>query len=95
MFVDKAKILIKAGDGGHGAVAFHREKYIASGGPAETLFLLLTATFQRLPTSNINANIKLRTAQTAPAQEKAEKMAKTLLSAFRRVRLSEKRKAAP
>ena len=33
MFVDKAKILIKAGDGGHGAVAFHREKYIASGGP--------------------------------------------------------------
>ena len=33
MFVDKAKILIKAGDGGHGAVAFHREKYIASGSP--------------------------------------------------------------
>ena len=33
MFVDKAKVLIKAGDGGHGAVAFHREKYIASGGP--------------------------------------------------------------
>lgn len=33
MFVDKAKILIRAGDGGHGAVAFHREKYIASGGP--------------------------------------------------------------
>ena len=33
MFVDKAKILIKAGDGGDGAVAFHREKYVASGGP--------------------------------------------------------------
>ena len=33
MFVDKAKIHIKAGDGGNGAVAFHREKYIASGGP--------------------------------------------------------------
>lgn len=33
MFVDVAKILIKAGDGGDGAVAFHREKYIASGGP--------------------------------------------------------------
>lgn len=33
MFIDKAKILIKAGDGGNGAVAFHREKYIASGGP--------------------------------------------------------------
>ncbi len=33
MFVDTAKIYIKAGDGGHGAVAFHREKYIAAGGP--------------------------------------------------------------
>ena len=30
---DIAKIKIKAGDGGAGAVAFHREKYVASGGP--------------------------------------------------------------
>ena len=29
MFVDATKIKIKAGDGGAGAVAFHREKYIA------------------------------------------------------------------
>lgn len=33
MFVDKAKITIKAGDGGAGHVSFHREKYVASGGP--------------------------------------------------------------
>ncbi|MGN0558175.1 MAG: GTPase ObgE [Acutalibacteraceae bacterium] len=33
MFVDIAKIKIKAGDGGDGAVSFHREKYVASGGP--------------------------------------------------------------
>lgn len=33
MFVDIAKIQIKAGNGGDGAVAFHREKYVASGGP--------------------------------------------------------------
>ena len=33
MFVDKARIIIKAGDGGDGAVAFHREKYVAAGGP--------------------------------------------------------------
>lgn len=33
MFVDIAKIRIKAGNGGDGAVAFHREKYVASGGP--------------------------------------------------------------
>lgn len=33
MFADIAKIKIKAGDGGAGAVAFHREKYVAAGGP--------------------------------------------------------------
>ncbi|MDE6004557.1 MAG: GTPase ObgE [Oscillospiraceae bacterium] len=33
MFVDKAKIKIKAGNGGDGAVSFHREKYVAAGGP--------------------------------------------------------------
>ncbi len=33
MFVDKATIKIKAGDGGDGAVSFHREKYVAAGGP--------------------------------------------------------------
>lgn len=33
MFVDIAKIRIKAGDGGNGAVSFHREKYVAAGGP--------------------------------------------------------------
>ena len=33
MFVDKAVIQIKAGDGGNGAVSFHREKYVAAGGP--------------------------------------------------------------
>ena len=33
MFVDYAVIHIKAGNGGNGAVAFHREKYVAAGGP--------------------------------------------------------------
>lgn len=33
VFIDKAEIHVKAGDGGNGAVAFHREKYVASGGP--------------------------------------------------------------
>lgn len=33
MFVDSARIFVKAGDGGNGAVSFHREKYIAAGGP--------------------------------------------------------------
>ena len=33
MFVDQARISIKAGDGGDGAVSFHQEKYVAAGGP--------------------------------------------------------------
>jgi GTP-binding protein len=33
VFVDVAKISIKAGNGGDGKVSFHREKYVAAGGP--------------------------------------------------------------
>ncbi len=33
MFVDIARIHLKAGSGGNGAVSFHREKYVAAGGP--------------------------------------------------------------
>ncbi|MBE6937613.1 MAG: GTPase ObgE [Ruminococcaceae bacterium] len=33
MFIDSANIVLKAGDGGNGAVSFHREKYVAAGGP--------------------------------------------------------------
>ena len=32
-FVDTAKITVRSGKGGNGAVSFHREKYVAAGGP--------------------------------------------------------------
>ena len=33
LFIDQAKIIIKAGNGGNGAVSFRREKYVNAGGP--------------------------------------------------------------
>ena len=33
MFIDNIKVYLKAGDGGNGAVAFHREKFVSAGGP--------------------------------------------------------------
>ncbi len=34
MFIDQAKIYVRSGDGGNGAVAFRREKYVPEGGPS-------------------------------------------------------------
>src|SRR5450432_4418950 len=34
MFIDEAKIRVKAGDGGNGCMAFRREKFVARGGPS-------------------------------------------------------------
>jgi len=33
-FLDEARILVKAGDGGNGCMAFRREKYVPKGGPS-------------------------------------------------------------
>lgn len=33
MFIDSARIFVKAGNGGNGIVSFHREKYVPAGGP--------------------------------------------------------------
>lgn len=64
MFVDIAKIKIKAGDGGAGAVAFHRENMLpqadltaATEAREATLYLLLTITLQLLQISDTKENM--------------------------------------
>ena len=34
MFIDEVRVLVKAGDGGNGCLAFRREKFVAKGGPS-------------------------------------------------------------
>ena len=34
MFIDKTELKIKAGNGGDGIIAFHREKFVEKGGPS-------------------------------------------------------------
>ena len=95
MFVDIAKIKIKAGDGGAGAVAFHREKYVAAGGPPEnwlteatearaaTLYLLLTITLQLLQISDTKENMLQKTVKTAEAHANTARKRPTLRLKFR------------
>lgn len=74
MFADIAKIKIKGGDGGAGAVAFHREKYVAAGGPdggdggkgGDVVFVVddNLATWQTFVT---NGNMRPRTASRVVA----------------------------
>ena len=52
VFVDEAKILVKAGDGGNGCVAFRREKFVPRGGPsAETAGTAAASIFKRILTT--------------------------------------------
>ena len=85
MFVDKAKIKIKAGNGGNGAVAFHREKYVASGVPTVVTAVKaaisssrLTLTFQLLQISVTKENTQPKAVRTVQVQERTAKKVRTL-----------------
>ena len=65
-FVDKARIVIKAGDGGDGCASFHREKFVTRGGPDGW-------------TSSLRAFTARKTAKRAALHAPAEKTGRILL----------------
>ena len=89
MFVDIAKIKIKAGDGGAGAVAFHREKYVAAGGPDGGDggnggdAALVTITLQLLQISDTKENMLQKTVKTAEVHANTARKRPTLRLKFR------------
>lgn len=73
-FIDKARITVRAGNGGNGAVAFHREKYVAAGGPdggdggkGGSIILQVDDNMSTLRTSATSANTWQKTAWTVRA----------------------------
>ena len=77
MFIDVAKIKIKAGDGGNGAVAFHREKYVAVTAAAAVILSSRWIPICLLwLTSAIKENIWLQTAKMEEKTAVTEKMQK-------------------
>ena len=62
MFVDKVKIRIRAGDGGNGAVSFHREKYRRCGRTrtAGTAGAAATSCSRRTPTCHTLVDFKYK-----------------------------------
>lgn len=89
MFVDTAKIKIKAGDGGDGAVSFHREKYVAAGGPdggdggrGGNIVFVADSNLSTLADFRYKRKYAAKKAKTAEAADAVVKMPKTLLSVF-------------
>lgn len=85
MFSDSAKIFIKAGDGGNGAVTFHREKYVAAGGPdggdggkGGNVIFVADKNVNTLVDFDTKENLPLRTAETAETRTGMAKTASIL-----------------
>ncbi len=57
LFLDEARILVKAGDGGNGCLAFRREKYVPRGGPAAAMAAAAaTSTWSPPPTRTLSSS---------------------------------------
>ena len=93
MFIDTARILLKAGRGGDGAVSFHREKYVAAGGPdggdggrGGSIVFVADPNLSTLMDFAISENMRRRAARTAAARAATAKMRRTLSSVCRAAR---------
>lgn len=95
MFVDIVKIYIKAGNGGNGAVSFHREKYVNAGGPdggdggkGSDIVFVADDNLSTLIDFRYKKNILRQTAKTAVQDAVQVKVQNLPLSVYREVRLS-------
>ena len=96
MFIDIAKIKIVSGKGGDGKVGFHREKYVAAGGPdggdggrgGSVIFKV----DDNLSTSATRKSMSRRPASRAAASAARARTARTSSSACRAARSSATRK---
>ena len=86
MFVDIANIHLKAGNGGDGAVSFHREKYVAAGGPdggdggkGGSIVFKADSNLSTLGISVTSANMPRNPAKTVQAAAVRAKKPPTLL----------------
>ena len=93
MFIDIADITIAAGDGGNGCVSFHREKYVASGGPdggdggrGGNVVFVVDTNLNTLMDFRYKEASRRKTARTAGPKTAPEKAARTLSSGCRPAR---------
>jgi GTP-binding protein len=94
MFIDTATITVRAGRGGDGCVSFHREKYIAAGGPdggdggrGGHIVVKADDNLSTLMVSAISTNTRRKAARPAPEKNVPERTVPTLLSASPAARL--------
>ena len=66
-FVDKARIIIKAGNGGDGCASFHREKYVSHGGPG--VGPICVAPFKKTATDLLDDQLRLEMVEKALEHE--------------------------